>query len=334
MRNKLLMADYYKSTHHLLYPQNTSYVHSYIESRGTDLPSSQTLFFGLQGFLKAYLQGQFANEDNIKEASEIYSNGFGQEYFNQRGWQLMLDKYDGCLPVIIRALPEGTISNTGKVLLTIENTDADFWWLPQWLETSLLRAVWYPTTVATISMEAKRIISQYCHVTGGSVSPFHLLDFGARGVSSSESAQIGGAAHLINFLGTDTVEGVKYLMDYYNVPVSGFSVIASEHSMTCAYGEVNESICYDHIINSCPDSATVSIVIDTYDDIKAISKIALFKKKILAREGLLVIRPDSGDIEKNPVEIACLILLAEVLTPRVINFSIQRLKCFKGMAYL
>jgi len=156
-------------------------------------------------------------------------------------------------------------------------------------------------------MEAKRIIKEFCDISGCEVSPFHLLDFGARGATCHEAAAIGGASHLLNFEGTDNIEGVKYLMDYYNAPVSGFSVMASEHSVTMAYGRERELDAYKRFFAVCPPEATLSIVIDTYDDIKAINHYLAgdieLRKMIIERPGTTVFRPDSGNIHTKPVEI-------------------------------
>ncbi len=296
------MTDYYKHTHHLMWPEKTEYCHSYIESRGSS--THDVLFFGLQGFLKQYLCGtQWSGSKNLLSAIDLLHQGFGQDYFNHDGWEHV---FKGGLPIHIRALPEGSIVPRGTPLMTIENTDPKCWWLPQYLETMLDR-LWYPITVASRSMEAKRIIKEFCDISGCEVSPFHLLDFGARGATCHEAAAIGGASHLLNFEGTDNIEGVKYLMDYYNAPVSGFSVMASEHSVTMAYGRERELDAYKRFFAVCPPEATLSIVIDTYDDIKAINHYLAgdieLRKMIIERPGTTVFRPDSGNIHTKPVEI-------------------------------
>lgn len=300
--NILLMADYYKHTHHLLWPPNTEYVHSYIESRGT--PSHDVLFFGLQGFLKQYLY-PCVGADAFAAATILHAGFGGQNYFNDEGWNYIGKELKGNLPIHIRALPEGSIVPRGTPLMTIENTDPKCFWLPQYLETMLDR-LWYPITVASRSMEAKRIIKEYCDISGCEVSPFHLLDFGARGATCHEAAAIGGASHLLNFEGTDNIEGVKYLMDYYSAPVSGFSVMASEHSVTMAYGRENELDAYKRFFAACPPEATLSIVIDTYDDIRALRELfdgPELRNIILDRPGTTVFRPDSGNIHTKPLEV-------------------------------
>jgi nicotinamide phosphoribosyltransferase len=301
--NKLFNTDYYKVTHHLQYPKGTQRVFSYAESRGGKFDF--TLFFGLQGFLKQYLCGKFVTQKDIDEAESFYKAGFGFDYFNKAGWQYILDRHEGRLPIRIKAVNEGKIVPTKNVLLTIENTDENVPWITQFVETMLLRGIWYPTTVATVSKQFKNIVKKYADLTGCDVSPFQLCDFGGRSVSSHESAGIGGAAHLVNFLGTDTVEGVRYAMENYGADVCGFSVMATEHSTTVIYGRENELQAYEHFLNVAPDNAILSIVIDSYDTENAVKNLlgGKLKNKILARNGKTVFRPDSGDVTTVPVDV-------------------------------
>ncbi len=301
--NKLFNCDFYKITHPRQLPERTSKVYSYIESRGGQFDFS--LFFGLQGFLKEYLCGQFVTQKDIDEAEVFYKKGFGFDYFDKKGWEHILNKYNGHLPLKISAIPEGTCVPVKNVLVTIENTDEKVPWLTQFIETMLLRAIWFPTTVATASKTFKNIIKKYCDITGTEVSPFHLNDFSSRGCSSHETAGIGGSAHLCNFLGSDNVEGVRYAMKNYNTDVCGFSVLAGEHHTVTIYGKKNELKAYDHLLDSAPDEAIVSIVIDSYDMENAVKNLlgGKLKEKILARKGKVVFRPDSGDITKVPVQI-------------------------------
>lgn len=300
--NNIYAVDYYKVTHHLLYPLDTKVVGSYAESRGGVFPLS--VFYGLQPELDK-MSGQYVEQWMIDEADELFKAGFGQDYFNREGWQYILDTYNGRLPIRIKAVPEGTIMPTKNVLLTIENTDEKCAWLTNYLETRLLRAVWYPTTVASLSYAIKQEIKKHCDITGSTLSPFHLNDFGARGVSSQESAKIGGSAHLVNFMGTDTVEAVKFLMDVYDAPVSGFSVMASEHSTTTIYTKELELEAFSRFLDEVPDDATISIVIDSYDDEQAVKTFlgGVLKERVLNRSGKVVFRPDSGDPTTKPIEV-------------------------------
>jgi len=215
-----------------IYPDNTTGVYSYIESRGGKY--DKTVFFGLQAYIKEYLLKPITQED-IDLADEVWT-AHG-EPFNRVQWQYILDKHNGYLPVRIKAVPEGLVIPNKNVLVTIENTDPECYWLTTWLETSMLRAVWYPTTVCTLSWHIKQTIKSYLEKTGDVAGlDFKCADFGARGVSSHESAGIGAMAHLVNFKGTDTIAGVMYARKFYDCPMAGYSVVASEHSISTSFG--------------------------------------------------------------------------------------------------
>jgi nicotinamide phosphoribosyltransferase len=232
-RSIILNADSYKYSQWNQYPPGTEIVYSYIESRGGEWDS--TVFFGVQAFLREYLSTPITQADIDVAEKIITAHG---EPFYREGWQHILDKHAGRLPVVIKAAPEGSIIPTRNVLLTIENTDPACWWLTTFLETALLRAVWYPTTVATNSYESKKIILQYLEKTGDpGLIDFKLHDFGARGVSSLESAALGGMAHLVNFQGTDTVSALLAAREYYDADMAGVSIPASEHSISGAFGK-------------------------------------------------------------------------------------------------
>jgi len=212
-KNIMLTTDSYKVTHWKQYPPGTERVYSYFESRGGKFDS--VLFFGLQYFLKRYLTTQITKE--MIDEAEPFWKAHG-EPFNRKGWMHILNKHNGYLPVEIQAVPEGLVLPTSNVLVQIVNTDPEVPWLTSYLETALLRAVWYPTTVATNSFECKRVIYDALVETADDPDAeimFKLHDFGARGVSSRESAMIGGVSHLVNFMGTDTVEGVMAARKFY-----------------------------------------------------------------------------------------------------------------------
>jgi len=296
--NILLNTDSYKVSMWAQYPQNTTHVFSYIESRGGMY--DKTVFFGLQAFIKEYLTKPITQEE-IDLADEILT-AHG-EPFNRAGWQYILDEHGGYLPVIIRAVPEGTVVPTKNVLATIENTDPQVPWLTTWLETALLRAIWYPTTVATRSWHIRQTILKYLEETGDStLIDFKLHDFGARGVSSLESAGIGGAAHLVNFMGTDTISGVLYARDYYSAGVAGFSIPAAEHSTITSWGRAGEVDAYRNMLTQFARPGSIlAVVSDSYDIYNAAGKLwgEELRQQVIDSGATVVIRPDSGD----PVEV-------------------------------
>src|SRR5215467_5256759 len=242
-RNLVLKTDSYKFTHWKQYPPGTQYVYSYLESRGGMFP--QTVFFGLQYYLVKYLQGAVVTEDDVLEAQQFVDRHIGPGMFNQPGWMHIVRNSGGRLPVTIKAVAEGSSVDVQNVLMTIENTDPVCYWLPNYLETLLLK-IWYPITVATLSHAIRRVILGALERSGDpSLIDFKLHDFGYRGVSSEETAGVGAAAHLINFKGSDTVAGIRVLQQFYQTnEMEGFSIPAAEHSTVTAWGRENEERAY------------------------------------------------------------------------------------------
>ncbi len=295
-KNIILNTDSYKVSMFKQYPVGTTGVYSYIESRGGRY--DRTVFFGLQAFIKEYLLGPITQSD-IDVADEILT-AHG-EPFNRAGWQYILDKHNGYLPVVIRAVPEGTVVPVKNVLATIENTDPECFWLTTWLETALLRAIWYPTTVATQSWKIRQVILDALEKTGDPTTiDFKLHDFGARGVSSLESAAIGGAAHLVNFMGSDTISGVLYAREYYDAGIAGFSIPAAEHSTITSWGRDNEVKAYDNMLKQfAKPGSIVAVVSDSYDIYNAARNLwgEELRQQVIDSGATVVVRPDSGDPE-------------------------------------
>ena len=293
-KNIILNTDSYKVSMLKQYPAGTTGVYSYIESRGGRY--DRTVMFGLQAFIKEYLLAPITQMD-IDIADEILT-AHG-EPFPRAMWQHILDKHNGYLPVVIRSVAEGTVVPVSNVLATIENTDPECFALTTWLETALLRAVWYPTTVATQSHKIKQVILDALEKTGDpSTIDFKLHDFGARGVSSQESASIGGAAHLVNFMGTDTISGVLYAREFYNAGIAGFSIPAAEHSTITSWGRDNEVKAYENMLKQfARPGSIVAVVSDSYDIYNATEKLwgEELRQQVIDSGATVVIRPDSGD---------------------------------------
>jgi nicotinamide phosphoribosyltransferase len=305
--NSIVMnTDGYKPSHIYQYPENTEYIFDYVESRGGKY--DYTLFFGIQMFLKEYMDKP-VTRDQVLFAKDFFA-AYGAP-FAANEWMKLVDRP---LPLRIRAVPEGTIVPTKRALVTVENTEPGFGWLVSYVETSLLRAVWYPTTVATQSFFIRQILKGYLEKTGDVAGlDFKLHDFGARGVSSFESAAIGGAAHLATGAkGSDTVSGVLALMKYYNAPVSGFSIPAAEHSTTTILGREGEAAQYKRILDQfAKPGALVAIVSDGYDIYNACTNIwgKELKQQVIDSGATVIIRPDSG--HPATVVLGCLQRLAD-----------------------
>lgn len=293
MDNLILRSDSYKYSHHMQFPSDSESMFYYMETR----EDREVKFFGLQYYLKKYLSKPINGEDISLAEKIIVNHGLP---FNRKGWEYILREHDGYLPIRIKAVKEGSIVPGHNVLLTLETLDERCYWLGGFIETLLLK-VWYPTTVATKSYEIKQLIAQHMEQTCDNLDklPFMLHDFGYRGVSSEESAGIGGLAHLTNFLGTDTVAGLVCGIEYYNCQMAGFSIPASEHSTITSYGREGELSAYENMVNQFGSSGTYACVSDSYDFGGALQMWNGLSSKIKAKGGTLVVRPDSGDPVDN-----------------------------------
>lgn len=293
LANPILNTDSYKASHYLQYPPEASAMFSYIESRGGRY--DRTLFFGLQMLIKEYLCRPVTPA--MIEQARAFFTAHG-EPFNEAGWRYIVEHHGGYLPVRIRAVPEGSVVPVHNVLVTVECDDPQVFWLASYLETMLLR-VWYPITVATQSWHLRKTIRGYLLRSSDDLAqlPFKLHDFGARGVSSAESAAIGGAAHLVSFMGSDTVLGVVAANHYYHEAMAAFSVPAAEHSTITSWGRERETDAYRNMLAQFgKPGAIVSVVSDSYDLFAALRVWGTeLKQAVLDSGGMLVIRPDSGD---------------------------------------
>jgi nicotinamide phosphoribosyltransferase len=300
MDNIILNTDSYKISHHLQYPPVTTRVSSYLEGRCDDPPHNRILFFGLQAFLLEYLVGPRVTSAAIDEADDLFGKHGFTGIFHRSGWQHIVDRHAGCLPVEITAVPEGTVVPNRNVLLQIVNTDPECHWLTCYLETALLRGLWYPSSVATTSFIAKQIIRGFLEKTADSLDslPFKLHDFGYRGASSRETGMLGGMAHLVNFLGTDTVGGLVAARKYYGEDCAGLSIPAAEHSTITAWGSAHEVDAYRNMLNQfAKPGSVVAVVSDSYDIYGACDLwCTSLKQQVVDSGATVVIRPDSGDV--------------------------------------
>lgn len=304
-KNIILNSDSYKYSQWVQYPMGTEYVYSYIESRGGEY--DKLVFIGLQAFLREYMTTPVTKQ--MVDQAEAIMKAHG-EPFNREGWDYIVREHGGRLPVEIKAVDEGSVMRLKNVLVSIVNTDPKCYWLTSFLETALLRAIWYPTTVASNSYKSKEIIREFLDRNGDpSLIDFKLHDFGARGVSSLESAALGGMAHLVNFMGTDTVSGILAAMEYYDAEVCGFSIPAMEHSTVTSWGRENEVESYRNMLKHYgKPGALLACVSDSYDIYKACEKWGTeLKQEVIDSGAVVVVRPDSGD----PVQVVndCLKIL-------------------------
>lgn len=295
--NPILNTDSYKASHYLQYPPFTTNISSYIESRGGAY--DEVVFFGLQAFLKAYMEGEDTKvtKDDIEYAEEfLTAHGLP---FNRPGWERIVNVHGGRLPLSIEAVDEGTVIAPSNVLVQARNIDPDLPWVTSYIETALLRAIWYPTTVATRSRFIKKIIKRYLDETADNADGlmFKLHDFGFRGVSSLESGIIGGMGHLVSFMGTDTLQALEGARYWYNEKMAGFSIPAAEHSTITAWGKANEGKAYANMVDRFGGPGKIyAVVSDSYNIYNAVNKIwgEDLRQTVIDKGGTLVVRPDSG----------------------------------------
>jgi len=293
------LADSYKYSHYNQYPPGTKKVHSYLESRGGEY--DEIVFFGLQYYIKKYLMEIFFPSDIERIANVCEEHGVP---FYKEGWLDLVEKYRGkYLPIKIKAVPEGYIAKPHEVLMTVENTDPQFYWLTSFLETLLLK-VWYPTTVATKAHYVKKILKHHWNKTvdegeaqNGINFAYH--NFGDRGSSSVETALIGGFAHLTQFYGSDNFNAVAELPFYYGSALA-VSIPATEHSTVTTWGSSNEYKMVEEYVRQYKDWPMVACVLDSYNIYEAVKAVtnpdSIIRKMVEYEDGpIFVIRPDSGE---------------------------------------
>lgn len=301
MNNLILRSDSYKHSHPALFPPGVTGLSAYIEARKPDL---KVMLFGLQMYLTKLTDNFLPILPEDVDEAEDFLKRHG-EPFDRTKWDYLIKEYD-CgynLPITIRAVPEGLAIPSLNPLVRISCDDPELFWLPVFLETDVQRAVWYPSSVATQDHEHYRLIKRWWAETCDNFAgmEFALHDFGGRGVTCGEQAEIGGAAHLVHFNGSDTIEGIIAANQYYSHSMAAFSVPASEHSIQCAWGPLRQDEYLEHVLSTyAKPGAIVSIVIDGYDTMREAYRLCTtFKNAIIQSGAKIVFRPDSGDAIAN-----------------------------------
>lgn len=326
--NPFLATDGYKTGHHRMYPQGTTLVYSNFTPRSSKYAPEgcdKIVSFGQQMVMRQiyemFNQDFFRVEDRArykmlgwnllplrdlvcKEIKEEYSAYLGSDYdvsHIEALWDL------GYLPVSVKAIPEGTLVPMGTPVLTIHNTIAEFYWLTNFLETLISTMLWKPMTSATIAHQYKNNLLKWALKTDekniGFVE-FQGHDFSMRGMDSLDATISSGLGHATSFLGFDGLPVIHGARKFYDeVGDVGYSVNATEHSVMCAGGAGvgDELATFRYLMKQFP-TGVLSIVSDTWDLWHVITNILpQLKEEILARDGKIVIRPDSGD----PADIVC-----------------------------
>lgn len=308
----MLLCDYYKLAHRSMYPEGIETVFSTWTPRASRMEGvTEVVHFGTQAFIKNYLL-DFFERNFFSQPKEIIVAEYVRIVKNTLGvanpeTKHIEDLHDlGYLPLLIKALPEGTVVPLRVPVMTIQNTDTRFFWLTNFIESLASTEMWQPSTSATIAREYRKILDKAALATVGNTDfvQFQGHDFSFRGMSSLGSAISSGMGHLLSFTGTDTIPAIQGAEYLYGANVEkelvGTSIPASEHSIQCAYG--NDMLYLETLITKVHPSGFVSIVSDGYDFWDVLGRVVpALKDKIMARDGRTVIRPDSGD----PVLIVC-----------------------------
>lgn len=306
--NPLLALDFYKTDHVRQYPKGLTKIVSNMTPRKSRIQDiDYVIWFGLQYYIKEFLMKKWNSfftspEYYINQYLEIIRTSVNPDYDAPFLYELAELGY---LPLRIRSIQEGSKVPMRTPCMTIENTHPNFAWLPNFLETQISDEIWQSTTSATIAHQYYLTFLHYAKMQGADENfvKWQGHDFSMRGMASVEAAAKSGAGHLLSFNGTDTVPSIQFLKRYYGA--SGFvggSVPATEHSVMCAGSKESEFDTFKRLITEVYPKGIVSIVSDTWDFWNVIQDfLPRLKNLILAREGKVVIRPDSGD----PVHILC-----------------------------
>lgn len=317
MKEIIVTCDGYKLSHHFQYPKGTEMVYSNWTPRSCKYfpeASEGSVVFGIQYLVKEYLIKQF-NENffNLPKAQAIMEFHDRVDNFvgiSNVGIGHIEALYDlGYLPIEIKALPEGSICPIRVPMMTIKNTLPEFFWLTNYLETLISSVLWMPCTSATSARLYKKELKHHAIKTGFPEDVnigFSCHDFSMRGMAGIEAAIISGMAHMTSFCGSETIPAIRAIEEYYNADSSeelvAATVPATEHSVMCAGGKEDEIETFRRLITEVYPTGIVSIVSDTWDFWQVIEVyLPKLKKDIVARDGRVVIRPDSGD----PVDIIC-----------------------------
>jgi nicotinamide phosphoribosyltransferase len=296
-QNFVLESDSYKFSHNPeIYPEGAEALHSYLSAR---VKGSRVVQFGLQMWIKKKLLAPITLA-MIDEAEDFITRHIGPGGFDRGFWEHILHTYNGYIPLVIRGLPEGTVTDSYDTLVTVDCFDPRVFPLAQHIEASLQSDLWYSTTIATNDLENYEVAKSHFDLFSDNpvLLAFMLHDFGARGVTCEEQRQIGGAAHLIFFQGSDTISGIRAANLFYNCEMAAYSVRATEHSIQCAYGpEGQEEYIRRVLAAHAKPGNIVSLVLDGYNVWREAELLCTkFKDQIIESGAKIVFRPDSGDM--------------------------------------
>lgn len=339
--NPLLLTDGYKTGHHKQYPEGTTLVYSNFTPRSNKYAPEgcEVVSFGQQMVVRQIheaFQKDFFSKDKDEVCGEIKSelSMYLNTDYDVSHFEALHDL--GYLPIVVKSLPEGTVVPVRVPVLTIYNTYKDFYWVTNYLETIISNMLWKPMTSASIARQYREVLNKWqrkTHADAGEFVSWQGHDFSMRGMDSIDATISSGLGHLTAFLGSDSLPAIHGARKYYNA--SGFvagSVNATEHSVMCAGSKDDEMGTFKRLMDTYPDGI-LSVVSDTWDLWKVVTEyLPTMKEEILARDGKLVIRPDSGD----PVDILCGKSISKIMRERriVLGEKAKALPEYKGVIEL
>ncbi|HLP95508.1 MAG TPA: nicotinate phosphoribosyltransferase [Saprospiraceae bacterium] len=312
--NPLLITDGYKVDHRRQYPEGTTLVYSNWTPRKSRIEAiDEVVFFGLQYFIKRYILESFdtdffqkPKEEVVKQYSRRINHYLGPNAVGEQHIEALHNL--GYIPMVFKALPEGSRVPVRVPMFTMHNTLPEFFWLTNYFETLISAVIWQPCTSATIALQYRKMLDQFALETSSTPEfvDWQAHDFSMRGMGGIDAAMSSGAAHLLSFKGTDTIPAIDFLESWYQANTEneliGGSVAATEHSVMCMGTTEGEFETFRRLIQDIYPSGIVSIVSDTWDLWKVLTDyLPRLRNDIQARPGKVVIRPDSGD----PVDILC-----------------------------
>lgn len=293
-RNFLLLTDSYKAGLSDIYPEDVEYIYAYVGNR-----RNRITFFGLQYFMKEYLEGVAFTLEDVQEAETFYNTHSTTRTFNANLWRKLYDKHGGRLPIVIHALKEGTRTKMAGPFMSVENTDPEFPWIVPFLESFFVR-LWAPVAAATSLGDLKSNVDELFRTNSDIAGTYSVHDSSYRGQGSDEDAALFGAAHLLYFATSDNIPAIRLLEKHYYADLGDTTIPTMDHTLPLCYQTDKDAV--TAMLDKYP-SGPVSLITDTYDQFTMINTVIgnIFSERIKQRDGVVFVRPDSGNSRETLV---------------------------------
>lgn len=312
-----LCTDFYKECHYNQYNPNMTKLVSYYTPRMSRVSDDKLVMFGLQYFIKSFLIENFNKnffglnkEDAVKKYYRLMKYTMGERFADTKRWEDLWDL--GYLPLKISAVPEGTRVPIKCPMIEITNTNPNFVWLVNYIETAMSCNLWHSMASANVGYKYRQIVDKFYNETVEDCVPKSsaIGDFSMRGQESEESAAKSSAAFLLSFTKTATIPAIEFLEKYYNCNIENEMVAtglaSTEHSVMCsnAFIDGNEDSMVKRLLTEIYPNDNFTMVSDSYDYWNMVANIISkpeIKDLIMNHNRFIGIRGDSG----NPVDIIC-----------------------------